>query len=173
MIGDQSIRSTGTLCFQAGARWRLDTCGRPQCPCFYVLDKNYVVIISLPLITSCVLARGNHKNRRRTNNEGAGSFKGAIRISLYAPLFLFNDSTFLVVPRKSLNVHSSLFSIATDPTNDLPHCSQLSKIAGLEVRPMIRGVRESSGTRGMVGQFLHLAILRRAGNLEVCKGGAY
>ena len=65
-----------------------------------------------------------------------------------------------------------LFSIATDPTNDLPHCSQHSKIAGLEVRPMIRGVREFSGTRGMVGQFLHLAILRRAGNLEVCKGGS-
>jgi hypothetical protein len=96
-----------------------------------------------------------------------------MRISLHAPLFLFNDLALLVVPRKTLNFHSSLFWIATDPANDLPHRSQLSKIAGLDVRPMIRGVKESSGTRGMVGQFLHLVILRRAGNLEVCKGGAY
>jgi len=84
-----------------------------------------------------------------------------------------HDLALLVVPRKSLNFHSSSFSIATDPTNDLPHRSQFSKIAGLEVRPMIRGVKESSETRGMVGQFLDLAILRRVGNLEVCKGGAY
>jgi hypothetical protein len=107
------------------------------------------------------------------NREKRGSFEGAIRISLHALSFLFNSFAFRRIPRKSLRVHSSLFSIATEPTNDLPHCSQLSKIAGLEVRPMIRGVRESSGTRGMVGQFLHVAILRRAGNLEVCKGGAY
>jgi hypothetical protein len=108
-----------------------------------------------------------------SGNQNRGSFEGAIRIPLRALLFLFNDLAFLRNPRKSLKFHWILFSIATDPTNDLPHCSQLSKIAGLEVRPMIRGVKESSGTRGMVGQFLHLAILRRTGNVEVCKGGAY
>jgi hypothetical protein len=92
---------------------------------------------------------------------------------LLALSLLFNELVFLDIPPKFFKFHWSLFSIATDPTNDLPHYSQLSKIAGLEVRPMIRGVSESSGTRGMVPQFLHLAILRRAANLEVCKGGAY
>jgi hypothetical protein len=106
-------------------------------------------------------------------DEMRGSFGGAIRIPLRALSFLFNDLVFPGISCKSLKFLILLFSIATDPANDLPHCSQLSKIAGLEVRPMIRAVRESSGTRGMVGQFLHLAILRRAGNLEVCKGGAY
>ena len=51
------------------------------------------------------------------SDEMRGSFEGAIRISLRALSFLFNDLAFLCIPRKSLKFLTSLFSIPTAPTN--------------------------------------------------------
>src|SRR5271170_2483061 len=59
----------------------------------------------------------NSGRRISTPEKKRGSFGGAIRIPLHALSFLFNDLTFLRVPRKSLKFHSSLFSIPTAPTN--------------------------------------------------------
>ncbi len=47
--------------------------------------------------------------------EKRGSFEGAIRIPLHASSFFFNDSVFLVIPRKSLKFLPSLFSKAYCP----------------------------------------------------------
>jgi hypothetical protein len=46
-----------------------------------------------------------------------GSFKGAIRIPLRSPSFLFNDLVFLRIPRKSLRSLPLLFSSPTAGTN--------------------------------------------------------
>jgi hypothetical protein len=43
----------------------------------------------------------NRRPRKFGNRENRGSFEGAIRIPLRSPLLLFNDLTFLDVPRKS------------------------------------------------------------------------